>query len=338
MRQRTRILNGGKVNGPQQLEHVVVTGVAGFIGSHLTAALLKQGASVLGIDRRPPSHDPTAAQNLADLTAQPGFTLVERDLMDLDLERFAKGASAVFHLAGVPGVRPSWGDRFADYLTSNVMTTQRLLEACAAMGVPRLVLASSSSVYGTGADRPSREEDLPTPLSPYGVTKLAAERLALAYALRPSTPTSVVALRYFTVYGPQQRSDMAIYRVLEAALTRRPMRLYGDGTQRRDFTYVDDAVAATIAAASAPARAEVVNVGGGRTSSMQHVLDCAAEITGFDIPIIRASRQSGDVETTAADLTKAERLLRYRPSTSLIEGMTSQWKWALNQPGALWAQ
>ncbi|GAA3255684.1 NAD-dependent epimerase/dehydratase family protein [Nonomuraea helvata] len=332
MRQRTRISNGGKVKGPQQLEHVVVTGVAGFIGSHLAEVLLKQGASVLGIDRRPPSHDPTAAQNLADLIAEPGFTLIEGDLTDLDLTRFTKGASAVFHLAGVPGVRPSWGDRFTDYLASNIMATQRLLEACAATDVPRLVLASSSSVYGTGTDRPSHEEDLPTPLSPYGVTKLAAERLALAYALRPSTPTSVVALRYFTVYGPQQRSDMAIYRVLEAALTRRPMRLYGDGTQRRDFTYVDDAVAATIAAASAPARAEVVNVGGGRTFSMLEVLECAAKITGLDIPIVRDSRQSGDVETTAADLTRAQQLLGYRPSTSLIEGMTRQWKWTLNRP------
>ncbi|WP_223167231.1 NAD-dependent epimerase/dehydratase family protein [Nonomuraea sp. SYSU D8015] len=315
-----------------RIEQAVVTGVAGFIGSHLAEALVEQGSQVLGIDRRHPSHDPIAAENLAGLLGHPRFTFINENLTELNLPSVAEGAGVVFHLAGVPGVRPSWGERFRDYLTSNVAVTQQVLEACIAVGVPRLVLASSSSVYGGNIDRASREEDLPVPLSPYGVTKLAAERLSLAYAIKPGTPTSVVALRYFTVYGPRQRPDMAIRRVLEAAITRRPMHLFGDGSQRRDFTYVDDAVAATIAAAFAPTRAEVVNVGGGRTFSMLHVLECAAEITGLDVPVVHEARQPGDVEATEADLTKARELLGYEPATPLVEGMSQQWKWLLSRP------
>jgi nucleoside-diphosphate-sugar epimerase len=315
-----------------RIERAVVTGVAGFIGSHLAEALVKQGTDVVGIDRRRFSEDPIAAENLSGLLQVPGFRLIEADLAELDLAPIVDGAAVVFHLAGIPGVRPSWGERFRDYLDANVGVTQQVLETCVAASVPRLVLASSSSVYGGSTDRPSTEHDLPAPRSPYGVTKLAAERLALAYAIRPDTPTSVVALRYFTVYGPRQRPDMAIGRVLQAALTRRPMRLYGDGTQRRDFTYVDDAVGATIAAAATPAQAEVVNVGGGRTYSMLHVLECAAEVTGLDIPVVREGKQPGDVEATEADVTKAKELLRYRPSVSLIEGMSQQWTWIRSQP------
>ncbi|WP_326823990.1 NAD-dependent epimerase/dehydratase family protein [Streptosporangium sp. NBC_01756] len=311
----------------QQVERAVVTGVAGFIGSHLAEALLLQGANVVGIDRRSPAGDPVAAENLESLLGRRGFHLVEGELGELDLRSLTEGASAVFHLAGVPGVRPSWGERFAEYLASNVMVTQRLLEACVSTDVPRMVLASSSSVYGNSVGRPSREEDLPFPLSPYGVTKLAAERLSLAYAVRRDTPLSVVALRYFTVYGPRQRPDMAIGRILRSVLTGHPLRLYGDGVQRRDFTYVGDAVAATMAACVAPAQAEVVNVGGGRSVSMLDVLACAAQVTGQDVPILRDVTQLGDVDTTEADLTRARKLLGYEPSTSLAEGMGQQWKW-----------
>nr|WP_269750624.1 NAD-dependent epimerase/dehydratase family protein [Microbispora sp. ATCC PTA-5024] len=211
---------------------------------------------------------------------------------------------------------------------------QRAGHPAAARGLRRsgrapVVLASSSSVYGGSDGTPSRESDLPCPRSPYGVTKLAAERLALAYASRPDAVTEVVALRYFTVYGPRQRSDMAIGRVLRAALTGRPLRLYGDGLQRRDFTYVGDAVAATIAAASAPARAEAVNVGGGTSVSTLDMLRRGAEITGRDVPVVREAAQPGDVEATDADLTKARDLLGYQPAVPLTEGMERQWRWLL---------
>ncbi|MGH3389962.1 MAG: NAD-dependent epimerase/dehydratase family protein [Actinomadura sp.] len=314
-----------------QTGRAVVTGAAGFIGSHLAETLLRQGRHVTGIDRRSPASDPVAAGNLAGPLGHSGFQLVEGDLRELDLTTLVDGASAVFHLAAVPGVRSSWGDRFADYLGSNVLATHRLLDACAAAGVPRMVIASSSSVYGGGAGRASREADLPMPLSPYGVTKLAAERLALAYAARPGSRLSVVALRYFTVYGPRQRSDMAIGRVLRAIRTGDPLCLYGDGTQRRDFTYVDDVVAATIAAATAPARAEAVNVGGGRSVSMLDVLECAAMLAGRDVPVVRDASQPGDVDVTEADLTKARDLLGYAPSVPLAEGMRRQWEWLAAQ-------
>jgi UDP-glucuronate 4-epimerase len=307
--------------------NVVVTGAAGFVGSHLAERLVRDGASVVGVDRRSPATDAEAAVNLAELSAQPDFRFVRADLCDDDvpLARWLDGASVVFHLAGTPGVRPSWGDSFAAYLRSNVLGTQRVLEACAAAVVPRLVFASSSSVYGPGTGRPSRETDATLPLSPYGVTKLAAERLALAYALRRANPTSVVALRYFTVYGPRQRPDMAIGRVLRAALTGRPMRLYGTGAQRRDFTYVDDVVTATVAAGSAPAQAEVVNVGGGASVTMLDVLAGAAALTGREVPVERDASQPGDVDATAADLTLARHLLGYVPSVAFAEGLERQY-------------
>jgi UDP-glucuronate 4-epimerase len=303
--------------------NVVVTGASGFVGSHLAERLVRDGATVVGVDRRSPAVDPLAAANLAELLAEPGFRFVCADVCDD--ARWLDGASVVFHLAGTPGVRPSWGDSFAEYLRSNVLATQRLLEACAAARVPRLVFASSSSVYGPGSGQPSRETDATMPLSPYGVTKLAAERLALAYARRPQNPTSVVALRYFTVYGPRQRPDMAIGRVLRAALSGRPMRLYGTGTQRRDFTYVDDVVAATVAAGSAPGQAEVVNVGGGASVTMLDVLAGAAALTGREVPVVRDASQPGDVDATAADLTLARELLGYVPSVPFAEGLARQY-------------
>jgi UDP-glucuronate 4-epimerase len=318
------------MNGVRDNGRAVVTGVAGFIGAHLAEALLERGTTVLGIDRCGSSSDDVAGRNLAGLLGRPGFRMVQGDLRELDLPKLLSGADVVFHLAGVPGVRPSWGDRFGEYLSANVLATQRLLESGIAVGLPRFVVASSSSVYG-GSKAPSREDDPPAPLSPYGVTKLAAEQLSLAYAARPECPTSVVALRYFTVYGPRQRPDMAMGRILKAVWTGRPLRLYGDGTQRRDFTYVDDVVAATVAAASAPARAEVVNVGGGRTVSMLEVLECAAEVTGRQVPVVSEERQAGDVEATEADLGKARLLLGYEPAVCLEDGIGRQWRWFRSQ-------
>ncbi|TFV32572.1 NAD-dependent epimerase/dehydratase family protein [Streptomyces sp. T1317-0309] len=316
------------MSAAHSIERAVVTGAAGFIGSHVVEALLRRGTTVLGVDRRSPRDNAMAAQNLEGAMGDPGFRLVEGDLVTDELKPWVDGADTVFHLAAVPGVRPSWGDSFGEYLACNVLATQRVMDACVSAGVRRIVLASSSSVYGDAVGRgPLHEECLTAPLSPYGVTKLAAERLALAYALAPASPTSVIALRYFTVYGPRQRPDMAIGRMLRGILSGEPLRLYGDGRQRRDFTFVTDAVAATLAAATAEATAEAVNVGGGDSVSVLDVLDRIADITGAEVPVHDDSHQPGDVLVTEADLTKARELLGYVPSLTLTEGIERQWKW-----------
>lgn len=316
------------MNTAHCIERAVVTGAAGFIGSHLVETLLQRGTTVLGVDRRSPRDNAMAAENLEGVMGQPGFRLIKGDLVTDEIKPWVDGADTVFHLAAVPGVRPSWGDGFGEYLACNVLATQRLLDACVSSGVSRLVLASSSSVYGDAVGRgPLHEECVSAPLSPYGVTKLAAERLALAYALAPASPTSVIALRYFTVYGPRQRPDMAIGRMLRGILTGQPLRLYGDGRQRRDFTFVTDAVAATIAAATAEATAEAVNVGGGDSVSVLDVLNRIADITGAEVPVHDDTHQPGDVQVTEADLAKARALLGYEASVTLNEGIERQWKW-----------
>ena len=309
------------------MKRALITGVAGFIGSHLAAELLRQGWFVTGLDTRSPASDPVAAENLADLASDPLFQFVGADVAADDLTILSEGIQVVFHLAALAGVRRSWGDRFSDYLTCNVLGTQRLLEACAAADVPRLVFASSSSVYGAGTGKPSRETDPPLPLSPYGVSKLAAERLCLAYASQRGAATGVIALRYFTVYGPRQRPDMALSRIMRAALSGRAMSLYGTGAQRRDFTYISDAVAATIAAASADARAEVINVASGQSVPLSDARKAIARLSGAEVPAQRRVAQPGDVDATTADLTKAGELLGYQPLVDLDEGLRRQWEW-----------
>lgn len=309
------------------MERALITGVAGFIGSHLAAELLRQGWSVTGLDIRSPASDPVAAENLAELAGNPRFQFVAADITAGDLAILSESVQSVFHLAALAGVRRSWGDRFGDYLAANVLGTQRLLEACAAADVPRLVFASSSSVYGPGDGQPSREDDLPVPLSPYGVSKLAAERLCLAYAGQRGAATSVVALRFFSVYGPRQRPDMAFSRIMRAALSGRAVSLYGTGAQRRDFTYISDAVAATIAAATADARAEVVNVASGRSVPLSEARKLITLVAEGEIPVQRRVAQPGDVDATAADLTKAGELLGYQPAVDLEEGLRKQWEW-----------
>jgi nucleoside-diphosphate-sugar epimerase len=299
---------------------VVVTGAAGFIGSHLAHFLVQAGTTVIGVDRRDPTTDPSAAANLAAVRGAPGYHHVAADLLNCAIEPLLLDADAVFHLAGIPGVRPSWGPQFSEYLASNVLATHRVLEACTRIRVPRLVVASSSSVYGPTGGGASVETDRPQPASPYAVTKLAEEQLCLAYATRPDGP-SVVALRYFTVYGPRQRADMFTHRALQAALTGQPLRLYGDGHQRRDFTYIDDVVAATIAAATVPTAQGAINVGGGSNASLLDVINIATSLAGRDLQIQQDHARSGDVLLTRADPSRAHEILGWQPRVDLHHGM-----------------
>jgi nucleoside-diphosphate-sugar epimerase len=305
--------------------HVVVTGVAGFIGSHLAEALVERGHQVVGIDCFTPAY-PAASKraNLARLLPHPAFRLVQEDLVTLSLDPWLDGASAVFHQAAQPGVRSSWGADFAVYVHHNVLGTQALLEAVARTGVPRLVAASSSSVYGDAPSYPTSEASPTRPVSPYGVTKLASEHLCLAYARPGVAAVSVVTLRYFTVYGRRQRPDMAFQRFLRAVSSGRPVTVLGDGEQTRDFTHVDDVVRANLLAMDAPVHGEAINVGGGRRASVNEVLDLIGRCTGRPVRVERAPAQVGDARHTAADGTRAEALLGYRPRVALEDGLADQ--------------
>jgi UDP-glucose 4-epimerase len=304
----------------------VVTGAAGFIGSHLAESLLVDGAEVVGIDCFT-DYYPRAVkeQNLAVLREHGGFRLVEGRLQDLDLAPSLEGAEQVYHLAAQAGVRASWGRDFAHYTDHNVLASQQLLEAALAAGRPRLVYASSSSVYGVTPTLPLREDGPCQPVSPYGVTKLAAEHLAVLYHRTYALPT--VSLRYFTVFGPRQRPDMAFHRFLKAARSGEPIHLYGDGRQTRDFTYVSDIVTATRAAAVSGQPGSVYNVGGGERVELNHVLQLIEEISGTPLQIQREEAQKGDMRDTFADTTAARRDLGFQSSVRLAEGLAREWDW-----------
>ena len=305
----------------------LVTGVAGFIGSHLAERLLHEGHRVVGVDAFTDSY-PRAVKmaNLSPLLGEPEFRFVELDMAQADLGPLVAEADFIFHQAGQPGVRASWGKDFDVYLEYNVRATQRLLEAVrGSTRLRRLVFASSSSVYGQTQELPLREDTLPQPFSPYGVTKLAAEHLCLLYHANYGIPT--VALRYFTVYGPRQRPDMGFHRFIQAALQDRPIVVYGDGEQTRDFTYIADAVEANWLALSPAANGHVFNIGGGSRSSVNQVLTTLEEI--LKRPIRREQRppQPGDVRHTWADTARAREILRFSPLVSLPEGLARQVEW-----------
>jgi UDP-glucose 4-epimerase len=250
---------------------------------------------------------------------------VEGLLQDLELRPVLEGAAQVFHLAAQAGVRSSWGREFQQYSDHNVLATQRLLEASVAAGVPRLVYASSSSVYGDSPALPLREDAPCGPLSPYGVTKLAAEHLGRLYERGYGLP--VVSLRYFTVYGPRQRPDMAFHRFLTACREGRPVSVYGDGEQTRDFTFVDDAVSATRRAGESGRPGCVYNVGGGDRISVNEVLQRIGEVTGRAVEVKREPAQKGDMRDTFADTSAARRDLGFRSTVGLVEGLRREWEW-----------
>jgi UDP-glucose 4-epimerase len=305
---------------------VVVTGAAGFIGSHLVESLLREGHEVTGIDAFV-EYYPRAVKeaNLAVARDHVAFRLVEGRVQDLDLAPLLEGAGQVYHLAAQAGVRASWGRNFAVYTEHNIRGTQHLLEAAVASGTPRLVYASSSSVYGDAPSLPLREDSACLPVSPYGVTKLAAEHLARLYERGFGLP--VVSLRYFTVYGPRQRPDMAFHRFLRAARDGTPIQVYGDGEQTRDFTFVADIVAATRASADSGRPGCVYNVGGGERVSVNAVLELVADITGRTLQVQRGEAQKGDMRDTFADVSAARRDLGFRSTIALREGLEREWAW-----------
>jgi UDP-glucuronate 4-epimerase len=303
----------------------LVTGAAGFIGSHLVGRLLDDGVTVRGVDRLSDYYDPALKRaNLAPLLDRDGFELVEGDLNDLDAGELIGDVEVVYHVAGQPGVRASWGTEFEIYLRDNVLGTQCLLEAARERELDRFVLTSSSSIYGDAEHFPTTEDEKPAPVSPYGVTKLAAEHLANLYQRSFDVPT--VILRYFTIFGPGQRPDMAFSRFIQAALDGSKIEVFGDGLQERDFTYVEDAVEATISAASRGRPGATYNVAGGNSATVADVLEVLAKLVDGELSVEHRPPMPGDARKTGADTSRAREDLGYAPRTPLAEGLTRQFE------------
>jgi nucleoside-diphosphate-sugar epimerase len=312
----------------------LVTGAAGFIGSTLAERLLASGAGVTGIDCFTDYYARSIKErNLAGPMAHDAFTFVESTIAGADLPALLDGVTHVFHLAAQAGVRRSWGRDFQVYTVNNVDATQLLLEACSGRPIERLVYASSSSVYGDLVDIPMREDALPQPVSPYGVTKLAAEQLCYLYHVNFGVPT--VALRYFTVYGPRQRPDMGFHRFIRAGLRGEPITLFGDGEQTRDFTFVADAVTATYHAGVRGVPGAVYNIGGGSRVSINHVLDIIGGLLGRPLAVRREPAQKGDMRDTYADTSRARRDIGFAPSVTLEQGLEAEVRWLSSVPELL---
>ena len=306
--------------------NALVTGGAGFIGSHLSERLLAQGAHVRAIDAFTDFYPrPLKERNLEEVRGRAGYEFIEGDLRELDLPKVLDGITHVFHLAAQAGVRRSWGADFQVYTGLNIDSTQRLLEACVGRPIERLVYASSSSVYGDDVAIPMVETAVPQPVSPYGVTKLAAEQLCYLYYFNYKVPA--VSLRYFTVYGPRQRPDMGFHRFFRAVLDGRPLVQFGDGLQTRDFTYVGDAAGATADAAVRGVPGRVYNIGGGARVSLREVFELIARVSGRKVTIDQQGPQKGDMRDTYADTSRAQADLGFKPSVTLEEGLRNMWQW-----------
>ena len=309
----------------------IVTGAAGFIGSNLAERLVRTGREVVGIDCFL-DYYPRAIKerNLARLRASANFTFREEDLLAADLGSLIGEDDRIFHQAAQAGVRASWGGDFAIYTENNVRATQVLLEACRGKRIGRLVYASSSSIYGDAETLPTAEDALPRPVSPYGVSKLAGEHLCYLYWRNFGVPST--SLRYFTVYGPRHRPDMAFHRLIRAAFTGETFTLFGSGEQSRDFTFVDDIVDANLAAAELDGPADVLNVGGGSRVSVNQAIEVIEELVGKRIAIRRQGTEHGDVTHTAADIARATARIGYRPKVDIRAGLAAQVAWQKSLP------
>ena len=306
----------------------IVTGIGGFIGSHLAESLLQQGHRVIGIDQFNDYYDPTfKRKNANHLSSYSTFKLIEADIQALNWRDLLEDVEVVYHQAAQAGVRASWGDGFRHYTERNINATQIILEAAKeAKSLHRFVFASTSSVYGNAETMPTPETVCPQPVSPYGITKLAAERMCWLYQQNFGVP--VTALRYFTVYGPRQRPDMAFHKFFKAALFNEPIDIYGDGQQTRDFTFVSDIVAANLLAGEVPeAIGEVFNIGGGCRVVLADVLQTMEEIMDKPLQKNYIDRARGDARHTSADISKAKKILGYQPQVSLAEGLAREWEW-----------
>ena len=306
----------------------IVTGVAGFIGSHLAEALLKQGHRVIGIDQFNDYYDPNLKEkNIANLKPNSFFKLIRANIQDLNWQELLESVDVVYHQAAQAGVRASWGAGFYNYTERNINATQVILEAAKqAKSLKRIVYASSSSIYGNAETMPTPETICPQPVSPYGITKLAGESLCWLYHQNFGVPAT--ALRYFTVYGPRQRPDMAFHKFFKAAINDEPISIFGDGQQTRDFTFISDAVAANLAAGEiSEAIGEVFNIGGGSRVAVTDILKTMEQVIGQPIRKNYIDKAMGDARHTSADVTKANKILGYKPQVSLAEGLAKEWEW-----------
>jgi len=310
----------------------LVTGVAGFVGSHIAERLLADGHEVCGIDAFIDYYDRSIKeQNLEKPRCWRTFSFVEGNLVNMPLLSVLEGVDWIFHQAAQAGVRASWGEEFARYVECNVLATQRLLEAALRMGgIKRFVNASSSSIYGDTPLLPIQEDGPLHPVSPYGVTKLAAENLCTLYHRNFEVPT--VSLRYFTVYGPRQRPDMAFHRFCKALLRNEPIRVYDDGHQTRDFTYIGDIVEANIRAATSEAAVgQVMNIAGGSRVALHSVVELLQQISGMPVKVKFETKQHGDVRHTFADTRRAQQLIDYYPRVPLLDGLTREFNYVQSQ-------
>lgn len=310
------------------MSNIIVTGVGGFIGSSLTEALLERGKKVIGIDQFNDYYDPTLKrQNISQFKEHPDFQLIENDIQSLNWSELLTDVDIIYHQAAQAGVRASWGEGFRAYTERNINATQIILEAAKdAPNLKRLVYASSSSIYGNAESFPTPESICPQPVSPYGITKLVGEQLCNLYHQNFAVPC--VSLRYFTVYGPRQRPDMAFHKFFKWILQDEPISIYGDGQQTRDFTFISDAIAANLAAGTVPeAVGEVFNIGGGSRVVLAEVINMMEEIVGRPIKKNFVGKARGDARHTSADVSKAEKILGYKPEVSLKEGLRREWEW-----------
>jgi UDP-glucose 4-epimerase len=304
----------------------LITGVAGFVGSHLAEKLVALGHEVIGVDKFLDNYpQPYKEDNLSALRGNAKFTFIKGDVTRLDLSQLFAGVDYLFHLAAQPGVRSSWGNEFTRYTENNITATQMLLEAAKGIPLKKFVYASTSSVYGDTKDLPMREDGLTRPVSPYGVSKLAAEHLCYLYSKAFAVPT--VALRFFTVYGPRQRPDMFFHIFMRGLLRDEAIPLYDDGEQTRDFTFVSDIVDGALGAAQHGQPGEVFNLGGGSQMSLMNAISLVERVAGRKARLQRFDRQKGDVRHTSANLAAARAKLAYAPRVNLEEGIARQWSW-----------
>ncbi|MDZ4785642.1 MAG: NAD-dependent epimerase/dehydratase family protein [bacterium] len=304
----------------------LVTGAAGFVGSTLTDRLLKLGHKVRGVDCFLDYYSrQIKEENIKSALDSKNFEFIEKNLINDDIKTLLAGIDVVFHQAGQAGVRASWGEYFRTYIDHNILVTQKLLESIKAVNSKiKLVFASSSSVYGDAESFPTTEFALPSPVSPYGVTKLAAENLVSLYASQFNLST--VSLRYFTVFGPRQRPDMAFTRFCKKALVGEEISIFGDGEQTRDFTFVDDIVEANILASQKGDKGAVYNIGGGTNASVNQVLNIIKNNVG-KLNLKYSNKMVGEARKTSADTSRAQKELGFYPSITLEEGLKAQLKW-----------